>query len=289
MNKELPTLAKVLRAVNNDENLPNFKRTNFWKLLKDLNFVFIGRRRNSVLTERDDLILWRRNYLRAVKKFREEGRPIYYLDETWVNAGDVSAKVWIDSKINSKKDAFLRGLSTGPSNPTGKGKRLIVLHIGSTAGFVPKGLLCFESKNNTADYHDEMNGDTFLEWFEKILPSLEDNAVIVMDKAPYYSMKLEKIPNTSWKKAAIIEWLENKSKTADTTMLKVELLLIVDLIKDNYNKYVIDETTKLCSDCLLIIVSLTHRNGMVDGERICKEPQQYVEDQRRENTTRTRS
>lgn len=61
MNKELPTLPKVLRAVNNDENLPNFKRTNFWKLLEDLNFVFISRRRNSVLTERDDLILWRRN------------------------------------------------------------------------------------------------------------------------------------------------------------------------------------------------------------------------------------
>ncbi|XP_029679990.1 uncharacterized protein LOC115245703 [Formica exsecta] len=135
-------------------------------------------------------------------------------------------------------------MSTGPSNPTGKGKRLIVLHIGSTAGFVPDGLLCFESKKNTADYHDAMNGDTFLEWFEKILPSLEDNAVIVMDKAPYYSMKLEKIPNTSWKKAAITEWLESKGKTADTTMLKVELLQIVDLIKDNYNKYVIDETAK---------------------------------------------
>ncbi|KMQ83557.1 hypothetical protein RF55_19684 [Lasius niger] len=200
-NKELPTLAKVLQTVNNDEDLPNFKRTNFWKLLKELNFTFVGRRRNSVLTERDDLILWWRNYLKAVRKFREDGRPIYYLDETWVNAGDVSAKVWIDTTIKSKRDAFLRGLSTGPSNPTGKGKRLIVLHIGSTAGFVPDGLLCFESKKNTADYHDEMNGDTFLEWFENILPSLEDNAVIVMDNAPYHSVKLEKVPNASWKKS----------------------------------------------------------------------------------------
>lgn len=243
-NKELPTLAKVLRAVNNDENLPNFKRTNFWKLLKELNFNFINRRRNSILTERDDLILWRRDYLKAVKKFREEGRPIYYLDKTWVNAGDVTSKIWMDSTIKSKKDAFLRGLSTGPSNPTGKGLRLIVLHIGSAAGFVPNGLLCFQSKKNTMDYHDEMNGDTFLEWFENILPSLADNAVIVMDNAPYHSVKIEKIPNASWKKMEIIEWLESKDIAADMTMLKAELLLSVALIKDKFNKYVIDEKTK---------------------------------------------
>ncbi|KMQ85527.1 hypothetical protein RF55_15865 [Lasius niger] len=103
----------------------------------------------------------------------------------------------MDETIKSKKDAFLRGLTTGPANPRGKGKRLIVLHIGSAAGFVPDGLLCFESKTDTGDYHDEMNGNTFLEWFKNILPSLEDNAVIVMDNAPYHSVKLEKLPNTS--------------------------------------------------------------------------------------------
>lgn len=45
----------------------------------------------------------------------------------------------------------------------------------------------FEFKKSTADYHDEMNGDTFLEWFEKILPLLEENVIIVMDNAPYHS------------------------------------------------------------------------------------------------------
>lgn len=82
--------------------------------------------------------------MKSIKKLREEGRHIYYLDETWVNAGDVCSKVWIDKTIKSKKDAFLKGLSTGPLNPTQKGKRLIVLHIGNTAGFIPGGLLCFE-------------------------------------------------------------------------------------------------------------------------------------------------
>lgn len=52
------------------------------------------------------------------------------------------------------------------------------------------------------------------------------------------------MPNASWKKAAIIEWLESKDKAADMTMLKAELLQSVALIKDNFNKYVIDEKAK---------------------------------------------
>lgn len=44
-------------------------------------------------------------------------------------------------------------------NPSGEGKRLIILYIGSEDGFVPDVLLCFESKKNINDYLDEMNGD----------------------------------------------------------------------------------------------------------------------------------
>lgn len=158
----MPTLTKVLQTVNNDENLLNFKHTNFWKLLKELNFTFISRHRNNVLIERDDLILWRELPQSCEKIPRR--RSSHILPGRNLNeADDVSTKVWIDTIVKFKKDAFLLGLSTGPSNPTGKGKRLIVLHIGSTAGFVSDGLLCFESKKNTANYHDEINGDTFLE------------------------------------------------------------------------------------------------------------------------------
>lgn len=31
-----------------------------------------------------------------------------------------------------------------------------------------------------------------------------------MDNAPYHSVKTDTIPNMSWKKQKIIEWLENK-------------------------------------------------------------------------------
>ena len=149
------------------------------------------------------------------KTYREEGRHIYFLDETWVNASDCTSKTWVDGTIKSHRDAFLKGLSTGAVNPSGKGKRLIVLDIGSEDGFLPGGLLCFESKKNTRDYHDEMNGDTFREWMEGILPHLKPNSVIVMDNASYHSVKLDKAPTSNTKKADIIKWLEDKGEVVD--------------------------------------------------------------------------
>jgi len=44
--------------------------------------------------------------------------------------GHTVSKVWQDDSIKSNKEAHRQGLSTGAKNPSGKGKRLIILHIG---------------------------------------------------------------------------------------------------------------------------------------------------------------
>lgn len=75
--------------------------------------------------------------------------------------------------MTSHRDALLGGLSTGAPNPTGKGKRLIVVHIRSEEGFVDGGLLTFESKKGSDDYHEEMNGDVFFEWLKGVIPLLK--------------------------------------------------------------------------------------------------------------------
>ncbi|XP_050065049.1 uncharacterized protein LOC126553979 [Aphis gossypii] len=153
-------------------------------------------------------------------------------------------KTWVDTTIASPRDAFLRGLTTGQKEPSGKGKRLIVLHIGSSDGFVPGGLLSFESKKNTLDYHDEMNGDTFYDWFIKILPSLKENAVIVMDNASYHSVKKNPFPTMSWTKQKILNWLEREGEVITQTMVKSQLLEVAQKYKSSHEKYVIDEEAK---------------------------------------------
>ncbi|XP_031342522.1 uncharacterized protein LOC116170342 isoform X1 [Photinus pyralis] len=197
---EPPTLSKVLAVLHEDEDLPNLKRTTLWKLIKEIGFRFEKRSRNSVLREKDEIITWRRRFLREIRKYREEGRKLYFLDETWVNAGHTVSKVWKDTTILTPRQAFINGLSTGLKDPSGKGNRLIVLHIGSEDGFVEEGLLCFESKK-TGDYHEEMTSEVFEKWFMEIVTHLDEQSVIIMDNASYHSRKSEKNTKHQYEKS----------------------------------------------------------------------------------------
>uniref|UniRef100_A0A1Y1MHX5 Uncharacterized protein n=1 Tax=Photinus pyralis TaxID=7054 RepID=A0A1Y1MHX5_PHOPY len=68
-----PTMNSILASVNDDNDLPNFKRTTLFNLLKDMGFEFKKVGRKSILIERDDIIRWRHKYLRRIRKLREEG------------------------------------------------------------------------------------------------------------------------------------------------------------------------------------------------------------------------
>lgn len=89
-----------------------------------------------------------------------------------------------------------------------------------------------------------MDGKSFENWFQRILPTLEENAVIVMDNASYHSRKLENIPITSTKKSDIQNWLRSKNIPFEESLLKVQLLEIVKQHKSKFNKYIVDEMAK---------------------------------------------
>lgn len=237
---ECPTLKQLLTDVNNDDSLPTISRATIHRLLRDLGFRFEKRARNSLLIERDDIISWRHKYLRKIRSFRRENRSIYYLDETWCNASQCLNNVWQDKTIQSTRDAFMKGLSTGVKNPSGAGERLIILHAGSINGFVNGVGRVFKSKK-TIDYHEEMNGDYFEKWFKEFLPKLNPNSVIVLDNAPYHSVKEEKLPTKSWTKSDIQAWLNAKCIDWQPDMLKSELMEIVNNQRSRFNSYRIDK------------------------------------------------
>ncbi|KAF0714882.1 DDE 3 domain-containing protein [Aphis craccivora] len=223
--REIPTVDKIHHAVSNDNSLPTILRTNLYRLLKEMDFKYSKRSRNSALTEKTEIVLWRRRFLEQLRKYGDEGRHLYYLDETWVNAGECTSKTWVDTTIESPRDAFLEGLSTGA--------------VQKTALF-PAHCYVSSPKKNTTDYHDEMNGETFYEWMEGILPRLKENCVIIMDNASYHSMKLDKAPSSQSRKADIIKWLEDKGEVIDKPMCIPQLLDIVKRIKPRHQKYVIE-------------------------------------------------
>jgi len=95
---------------------------------------FTERESCGVLTERQDLLVRRQNYLYDICKYREEGRTVFYLDETYIDVGDCVEKLWVDKTTRSKHDAFNRVFTyylTGNND-----QLLIVLHIGSQKGFL---------------------------------------------------------------------------------------------------------------------------------------------------------
>ncbi|XP_050507899.1 uncharacterized protein LOC126885381 [Diabrotica virgifera virgifera] len=238
--KEIPNLNKILQEVKDDPDLPNIGRTKLWEVLKELNFRWEKSDRKSVLIDREEIICWRRHYLRSIRKFRAEGRPIYYQDETWVNAGHTLTKIWSDKNILSSRQAFIEGWSTSISPPSGKDSRLIISHLGSEKGFLRDGSLEFQSKS-TKDYHEEMTADVFEEYFEQMIEHIPPNSIIVLDNAPYHSRLVERLPTTAWKKQDVLDCLRNKSLTYEDGMVKAELLKIARQHKSKYKKYVVDK------------------------------------------------
>jgi len=243
-NREIPTLNKLLVAGNKDDNFPTFSKSSLRRILKHLNYEYLQTNRNSALIERNDIVCWRRKYMELVTHHRFNGRPIYYLGESWIDTGETTTKSRVNTIINSPGDSFVQERTTGQKEPSGKGKRLIVLHIGSADGFIPGGLLCIESKKNILDNRDELNGDTFYNWFIKILPILKENAVIVIDNASYNSVKKKPFPTMTWNKQKIIDWLENNGEMIPTSLIKPQLLEIANKLKPLHDKYVIDEVAR---------------------------------------------
>ncbi|XP_042143759.1 uncharacterized protein LOC121834080 [Ixodes scapularis] len=168
-----------------------------------------------------------------------EGKAIYYLDETWVNAGHTINKIWVDTTVRSARDAGNRGLSTGLKNPSGKGSRLIVTHVGGDQGFV-EGCLDIFHGVKSGDYHDEMDGNRFEHWFDLFLTKVEPGSVIVMDNASYHSRRVECVPTKSSTKSVIQEWLSSKGIDWDKDMLKVELISLVSQVRHKFLSYRVD-------------------------------------------------
>jgi hypothetical protein len=101
--------------------------------------------------------------------------------------------------------------SDAPKIPSGKGKRLIVLHAGMRSeGLIDGCDLVFLVKSKDGDYHQEMNSFVFLEWFEnQLMPALKNPSLVVLNNASYHNVKTEDTvcPNFSQKKAVLQNYL----------------------------------------------------------------------------------
>ncbi|XP_077552503.1 uncharacterized protein LOC144166940 [Haemaphysalis longicornis] len=76
IRNEAPTAEKILSDVTSDPDmgLPKLSVRTMRRLLNDIGFAFRKRKRNSALLEREDIIVWRRKYLRTLREMRKQKR-----------------------------------------------------------------------------------------------------------------------------------------------------------------------------------------------------------------------
>ena len=215
--KEYPNITGVLEKAKAECSFPG-GRFCMWRLLKELGFYYKKRDRRRYVLEQQHVIAQRHKYLQAIRKLRRDNDyDIIYTDETWVNSHHTNDYIWLD------KDG-----SGGWKVPSGKGTRLIVVHAGDVEGWVDGADLVFLSKTNSADYHDEMNSEHYMEWLtEQLLPRLERPTVIVIDNVSYHNKQVDKAPTTNDKKADIQKWLDDHKVQYSHTDIKKTLLELV--------------------------------------------------------------
>jgi hypothetical protein len=157
--KRLPTVKAMLTKLRESIGYKG-QASSLLKIFKELGFRRRRMRDNRrILIEKQDVRCVRVAFLRAITKFRRDGRVTVYSDETYIHSSHTTKKSWSDDTPQ------------GCMAPPSKGQRLIIVHAGMEKGFIPGALLIFKSNQTTGDYRKEMNSDNYLRWVQEKLNS----------------------------------------------------------------------------------------------------------------------
>jgi transposase len=186
--------------------------------------------RHTALRERDYVVKARREYLIRKRELNKSNRELVYLDETFINknySGSDTSWYCGDWQENPKLDK-----SFGPyiNKPSGKGERFIILNAITKKGWVDGAKLVFQAKKCSGDYHGSMDENNFTKWFTaQLLPNIADNAVIIMDNAPYHNVyKDDGVPSLTSKKIILQEWLINNDISFESELLRIQLIDLIN-------------------------------------------------------------
>lgn len=261
--KCVPTVETLREKLKEDLNYEGGK-TSLRKILRNLGFRWRKTKTNrKILIEKHDIRETRISFLRNIAKYRKEGRPIVYMDETYILSSHVTGNSWNDDT------------NEGLHQPISKGERLIIVHAGGENGFIPNALLIWKSTQASGDYHHQMNATNFEKWLlEKLIPNLRPNSVLIVDNAPYHNVQVDKAPNSNSKKCDMIAWLHEHNIDFDESMLKPQLYKLILLHKPAQKKFSMD---RICAAYGHSVLRLPpYHPDLNPIERIWAEMKQYV-------------
>jgi hypothetical protein len=147
-----------------------------------------------------------------IKQYREKGRLIVYIDVTWVDSNLTFRKCWQSNDV------------IGVQKNVNSANTLIILHAGTSKGFIPDAKLVYKAGCATGDYHGQTNGHNFQEWLtEKLLPHIPPQSVVILDNALYHSIQIDKPPTPYSLKKDMLSWLRNRGVECNEGLRKNDL------------------------------------------------------------------
>jgi hypothetical protein len=228
--KRVLTIPKLLPIIKEKIHFP-WGLKSLGRVVKRMGFKWRKcQSKRKLLIERADIVAWRSKYLVKKKQYREEGRPVMYV-ESWVDSNLTFRKCWQSDDV------------MGIQMNVNSGNRLIMLHVGGINGFVPNSHLVYRAGSATGDYHGQMNSANFEKWVvEKLVPNLTPHAVIVLDNAPYQCIPIDKPPSAYALKSNMISWLRNSGVDCNETMCKDSLYKLIVPLKPKEKAFKIDKS-----------------------------------------------
>lgn len=229
INREHISIRLLVGILNDIHKIQTARETLRNSLLR-WNILHGPVQRHTALRERDYVVNARREYLIRKRQLDSSNRMLVYLDETFINKNYSGSDLsWY---CDDWKDEPALDMSYGPyiNKPSGKGDRLIVLNAVTSSGWIDGAKLVFQAKSNSGDYHGSMDEHNFTKWFtEQLLPNIPDNAVIIMDNAPYHNTyKEDGVPPLTSKKIVLQQWLSEKKIAHGEDFLRPQLIELIN-------------------------------------------------------------
>ncbi|XP_045760911.1 uncharacterized protein LOC123864478 isoform X2 [Maniola jurtina] len=169
--------------------------------------------KNRILIEKSNIRLKRIEYLFQLQQYCEQGRNIVYSDELYLERA-------VEQKAASKS------------------QRVVAIHAGSEAGFIPNALLVAESHDDYSNISD----DVYFDWLQnKLIPNLPPRSVVVVDTASPHDKEYDPAPSSNAKRSDMTAWLDQKGIHYTPDMYKPQLYQLINENKDRFKILALDK------------------------------------------------
>lgn len=214
VHRTVPTCRKLLPLLKARINF-RWQRTTLRKIINDMGYEWrkIGQKRR-VLIENEDIMNARCEYLQKIRHYKQVGKPIFYLDKTWVDTNITFRKCWVDKK-QMKNSVTAKEY-----------EKVHVVHIGGSNGFLDGCELVY----TTDDRQGYMTWERIKSWIcNKVLPQLETPSVIVVHNMGFIGRPVSK---RSSSKKDMASYLRSRGIPCEEVMRRFTLMSLTEATSD---------------------------------------------------------